>query len=75
MILSDSWLENQEFEMKLIAIFKHIVWGLYSGGLIFGGGLIFRGHLVLVFTNKDFKIQYYTNNHISKDIKGKIDNF
>ena len=38
MILSDSWLENQEFEIKLIAIFKHIVWGLYSGGLIFGEG-------------------------------------
>ena len=31
-------------------VFKHILGGLYSGGLIFGGGgLIFGGTFVLVF--------------------------
>ena len=37
----------------LIAIFKHILGGLYSGGLIFGG------HFVLVSEYPDLKNHYF----------------
>ena len=46
----------------LIDIFKHIFWGLHSGGRLYSGGayiqggLIFGGHFVLVSEYQDLKI-------------------